>query len=58
MCATSSSMFIKLGVYYMQVTNLLEKEGVEWKEENRGTLLIRLDGQREFSFLDSESDTD
>lgn len=54
----SSSKFIKLGVYYMQVTNLLEKEGVEWKEENRGTLLIRLDGQREFSFLDSESDTD
>ncbi|KAM7496449.1 hypothetical protein LguiA_020863 [Lonicera macranthoides] len=40
------------------VTNLLEKEGVEWKEENRGTLLIMLDGQREFSFLDSESDTD
>ena len=42
----------------MQVIELLEKEGVEWSEENRGTVLIKLDGQREFSFLDSESDTE
>ncbi|KAI7757938.1 hypothetical protein M8C21_007674 [Ambrosia artemisiifolia] len=36
------------------VVNLLEAENIEWKEENRGTLLIKLNGQREFSFLDSE----
>ncbi|KAK1412757.1 hypothetical protein QVD17_34254 [Tagetes erecta] len=40
------------------VVNLLESENIEWKEENRGTLLIKLNGQREFSFLDSGSDTD
>jgi DNA-nicking Smr family endonuclease len=40
------------------VMNLLEKEGVEWKEENRGTLLITLHGNREFTFLDTDSDTD
>ncbi|KAI3806300.1 hypothetical protein L1987_22199 [Smallanthus sonchifolius] len=40
------------------VVNLLEAENIEWKEENRGTLLIKLNGQREFSFLDSASDSD
>ncbi|XP_076916103.1 SMR domain-containing protein At5g58720-like [Bidens hawaiensis] len=40
------------------VVNLLEAENIEYKEENRGTLLIKLNGQREFSFLDSASDTD
>ncbi|KAI3678497.1 hypothetical protein L6452_37792 [Arctium lappa] len=40
------------------VVNLLETENIEWKEENRGTLLIKLNGQREFSFLDSGSDTE
>ncbi|KAJ0765283.1 putative Smr domain-containing protein [Helianthus annuus] len=40
------------------VVNLLEAENIEWKEENRGTLLIKLNGQREFSFLDSGSDSD
>ncbi|XP_062085172.1 SMR domain-containing protein At5g58720 isoform X2 [Humulus lupulus] len=40
------------------VIKLLEKEGVEWSEENRGTVLIKLDGHREFGFLDSESDTE
>lgn len=40
------------------VINLVEKEGIGWSEENRGTLLIRLDGQTDFSFLDSTSDTD
>ncbi|EEF36761.1 ATP binding protein, putative [Ricinus communis] len=37
---------------------LLEKEGIRWSEENRGTLLIKLDGFKEYSFLDSESDTE
>ncbi|KAK4384616.1 SMR domain-containing protein [Sesamum angolense] len=40
------------------VINLLQKEGIAWSEENRGTLFIRLDGQRDFSFLDSGSDSD
>ncbi|KAK3035447.1 hypothetical protein RJ639_032872, partial [Escallonia herrerae] len=39
------------------VIDLIQKEGIEWREENRGTLLIRLGGQTEFSFLDCESDT-
>ncbi|GMH12718.1 hypothetical protein Nepgr_014559 [Nepenthes gracilis] len=40
------------------VINLLEREGIEWKEENRGSVLIKLDGAREFSFLNSGSDSD
>lgn len=42
-----------------QVVKLLEREGVRYCEENRGTLLIKLDGcSREFSFLDTESDSE
>ncbi|XP_012475697.1 SMR domain-containing protein At5g58720 isoform X1 [Gossypium raimondii] len=40
------------------VTKLLEKEGIQWQEENRGTVLIKLDGYRELSFLESNSDTE
>ncbi|GFP80595.1 smr domain-containing protein ypl199c [Phtheirospermum japonicum] len=40
------------------VVSLLQKEGIAWSEENQGTLLIRLDGQTDFSFLDSGSDSD
>ncbi|KAK4483086.1 hypothetical protein RD792_010263 [Penstemon davidsonii] len=40
------------------VINLLKNEGIEWSEENRGTLLIRLNGQTDFSFLDSGSDSE
>ncbi|MBA0847134.1 hypothetical protein Goshw_013174, partial [Gossypium schwendimanii] len=40
------------------VTKLLEKEGIQWHEENRGTVLIKLDGYRELSFLESNSDTE
>lgn len=42
----------------LQVVNLLENEGIEWSEENRGTVLVKLSGQREFSFQDSASDTE
>lgn len=42
----------------MQVINLLDKEGIEWREENRGALLIKLHGQTNFSFIDSDSDSD
>ncbi|KAH6836642.1 hypothetical protein C2S53_005261 [Perilla frutescens var. hirtella] len=40
------------------VISLLQKEGIKWSEENRGTLLIRIDGQTDFSFLDSGSGSD
>ncbi|KAG2669964.1 hypothetical protein I3843_14G060800 [Carya illinoinensis] len=40
------------------VIKLMQKEGIEWREENKGTLLIKLGGSREFSFMDSESDTE
>ncbi|XP_059429665.1 SMR domain-containing protein At5g58720 [Corylus avellana] len=40
------------------VIKLMQKEGIEWSEENQGTLLIKLNGYREFSFMDSDSDTE
>ncbi|KEH34260.1 Smr (small MutS-related) domain protein [Medicago truncatula] len=40
------------------VTKLLDKESIEWREENRGTVLIKLDGWREYNFLDADSDSD
>ncbi|KAJ4834696.1 hypothetical protein Tsubulata_003600 [Turnera subulata] len=40
------------------VIQLLEKEGIEWREENRGVVLIKLDGYKHYSFLDADSDTD
>ncbi|XP_016445756.1 SMR domain-containing protein At5g58720-like isoform X2 [Nicotiana tabacum] len=40
------------------VIALLKKERIEWTEENRGTLLIKLDGRMNFSFLDSDDDDD
>lgn len=43
---------------HVQVIGLLQKEGIKWSEENRGTLLIRLEGQTDFSFLDSASGSD
>lgn len=44
--------------FAQQVINLLQSEGIKWSEENRGTLLVTLDGQTDFSFLDSGSDSD
>lgn len=40
------------------VINLLEKEGLQWRAENQGTLVIKLDGCTQFSFLDSDSDAE
>lgn len=40
----------------LTVIGLLDKEGIAWKEENSGTLLVKLDGQTDFSFLDTDSD--
>lgn len=44
--------------YRLQVINLLEKEGLQWRAENQGTLVIKLDGCTQFSFLDSDSDAE
>ncbi|CAN0854798.1 SMR domain-containing protein At5g58720 [Linum grandiflorum] len=40
------------------VVELLEREEMEWSEENQGTLLIKIDGSKEYSFMDSDSDTE
>ncbi|KAH0750681.1 hypothetical protein KY290_029913 [Solanum tuberosum] len=40
------------------VVELLKKERIEWTEENRGTLLIKLNGRMNFSFLDTDDDDD
>ncbi|KAF5751377.1 hypothetical protein HS088_TW02G00390 [Tripterygium wilfordii] len=40
------------------VVKLLENEGMKWSEENQGTVLVTVGGYREFSFLDSESDSE
>ncbi|XP_047173471.1 SMR domain-containing protein At5g58720 isoform X1 [Vigna umbellata] len=40
------------------VIDLLEREAIVWREENQGTVLIKLSGWREYSFLDTNSDSD
>ncbi|CAM8970402.1 unnamed protein product [Rhodiola kirilowii] len=40
------------------VIGLLERENIHWTEENSGTVLIRLNGQRNFSFVDSDSESE
>ncbi|KAJ4977835.1 hypothetical protein NE237_008615 [Protea cynaroides] len=45
------------GKLKQSVISLLKKEGIKWNEENQGTLLIRLDRQKELSF-NIESDDD
>ncbi|KAE8733039.1 PfkB-like carbohydrate kinase family protein [Hibiscus syriacus] len=40
------------------IIRLLEKKDIQWHEQNRGTLLVKLDGYREFTFLDANSDTE
>uniref|UniRef100_A0A0E0FIQ9 Smr domain-containing protein n=1 Tax=Oryza nivara TaxID=4536 RepID=A0A0E0FIQ9_ORYNI len=40
------------------VAELVEKEGVEWHEENAGTIVLRLGGPREYRFLEHDSDSD
>ncbi|XP_072999644.1 SMR domain-containing protein At5g58720 [Typha latifolia] len=40
------------------VLGLVEKEGIPWSEENAGTVLLRLDGPREYSFVVEDCDSD
>ncbi|KAK6927097.1 protein of unknown function DUF1771 [Dillenia turbinata] len=40
------------------VTDLVEKEGIEWHEDSPGSILIKFSGPREFSFLNSNEDSE
>ncbi|KAL6626994.1 hypothetical protein ACP70R_030720 [Stipagrostis hirtigluma subsp. patula] len=40
------------------VMELAEKEQIEWREENSGTIVLRLGGPREYRFLEHDSDSD
>ncbi|XP_058109065.1 SMR domain-containing protein At5g58720 isoform X2 [Magnolia sinica] len=46
------------GKLKQSVICLIEKEGIEWSEGNKGTVVIRLNGLKEFSFLQSDSDSE
>ncbi|KAG0493943.1 hypothetical protein HPP92_004937 [Vanilla planifolia] len=48
---------VGIGRLKRTVLELLRKEGVEYSEENLGTLLLCLEGQRSFSFVDSDDDS-
>ncbi|KAL6874660.1 hypothetical protein ACP4OV_013325 [Aristida adscensionis] len=40
------------------VIELVEKEHIEWREENSGTIVLRLGGPREYRFLEHDSDSE
>ncbi|KAJ0989274.1 hypothetical protein J5N97_007630 [Dioscorea zingiberensis] len=40
------------------VISLVEREGIGWSEENSGILVLRVDGNKEYKFLECESDLD
>lgn len=40
------------------VIDLIQKAGLQWSEENRGIVLIKLDEQSNFNFVESEDDSD
>lgn len=40
------------------VMELAEREHIEWREENSGTITLRLGGPREYHFLEDGSDSD
>lgn len=44
--------------FIQKVTALLKNEGIEWREENRGSMLIKLDGRKEFNFINTECDSE
>ncbi|XP_042514784.1 SMR domain-containing protein At5g58720 [Macadamia integrifolia] len=48
---------VEKGKLKQSVISLVEKEGIKWSEENRGMLLLRLNRQKELSFV-MESDSD
>ncbi|XP_008795031.2 SMR domain-containing protein At5g58720 isoform X1 [Phoenix dactylifera] len=38
------------------VLGLAEKEGIKWREENAGAIVLHLDGLKEYSFMDCDAD--
>ncbi|CAL9195857.1 unnamed protein product [Musa hybrid cultivar] len=40
------------------VLGLVEKEGVKWREENAGTLILSLDEPKEYSFVKCDTDSE
>ncbi|MQM07548.1 hypothetical protein Taro_040385 [Colocasia esculenta] len=45
-------------VHMVLVIGLVQKEGIEWSEDNPGTLVLRIDGLKEYSFMTSDSDSE
>ncbi|RRT66474.1 hypothetical protein B296_00014696 [Ensete ventricosum] len=40
------------------VLGLVEKEDIKWREENAGTLILSLDEPKEYSFVESDTDSE
>ncbi|KAJ3694581.1 hypothetical protein LUZ60_010061 [Juncus effusus] len=38
--------------------SLVEREGLKWSEENSGTIMLNIEGHKEYSFVDPDSDCD
>ncbi|KAK9124495.1 hypothetical protein Sjap_014097 [Stephania japonica] len=47
---------VAAGKVKQSVIALLKKECIEWTEENLGSVLIKIDGRRNFSFMDTDQD--
>ncbi|KAF9599118.1 hypothetical protein IFM89_035397, partial [Coptis chinensis] len=45
------------GKLKQSVISLVEKGGIKWTEENKGIVLINLDGQKSFIFEESEDES-
>uniref|UniRef100_A0A1D1XF32 NEDD4-binding protein 2 n=1 Tax=Anthurium amnicola TaxID=1678845 RepID=A0A1D1XF32_9ARAE len=46
------------GKVKQSVIDLVEKEGIEWSEDNPGTVVLRIDGLKEYSFMTSDNDSE
>lgn len=44
------------GKLKLMVLGLAEKECIKWREENAGTIILHLDGLKEYSFMDCDAD--
>lgn len=54
----SSSRLVILFSSLLQVISLAGREGIEWCEENSGTILLRLDGMKEYNFVEDDKESD
>ncbi|KAF6153628.1 hypothetical protein GIB67_027495 [Kingdonia uniflora] len=43
---------------FLRIIGLATQTGIEWSEENRGTIMMKLQGQLDFNFGDSEGESD